>query len=117
MAMGLSQDFLADVALHYRQRRDLLFSILQNAGFQPFRPQGAYYIMAGIDGFGFDNDQAFARHLVENIGVAGVPGSSFHEDPKDGAGLIRFCFCKKDETLAEADRRLLKLVPAGATLH
>jgi aspartate/methionine/tyrosine aminotransferase len=109
MAMGLSQDFLADVALHYRERRDLLFSILQNAGFQPFLPQGAYYIMAGIDGFGFDNDQAFAKHLVENVGVAGVPGSSFHEDPRDGASLIRFCFCKKIETLQAFGERLGRL--------
>ena len=110
MAMALPQEFLADVAEHYRERRDLLFGILQNAGFQPYVPQGAYYIMAGIQGFGFDDDQAFARHLVENIGVAGVPGSSFHEDPRDGAGLIRFCFCKKIETLQAFGDRLECLV-------
>src|SRR5262249_49928411 len=88
LALGLEQRFLAEVAEHYRERRDLLFRILENAGFQPYLPKGAYYIMAGMKGFGFDDDQAFARHLVENIGVAGVPGSSFHEDPRDGAGLI-----------------------------
>jgi aspartate/methionine/tyrosine aminotransferase len=109
MALGLSNEFLAEVAGHYRERRELLFGILQQAGFQPYLPQGAYYIMAGIQGFGFDDDQAFARHLVENIGVAGVPGSSFHENPRDGAGLIRFCFCKKTETLEAFGERLGRL--------
>ena len=51
-----------------------------------------------------------AKHLVENVGVAGVPGSSFHEDPRDGAGLIRFCFCKKIETLQAFGERLQRLV-------
>ena len=70
-----------------------------------FKPQGAYYIMADIARTA-SRATAFARHLVETVGVAPVPGSSFYNDPQDGAGLIRFCFCKKDETLDEAARRL-----------
>jgi len=49
---------------------------------------------------------AFARHLVEKVGVAVVPGSSFYNDPRDGRGQVRFAFCKKDATLDEAERRL-----------
>ncbi len=72
--------------------------------------------MTDISAFGFADDVEFARYLVKDVGVAAVPGSSFY---KTGGGRtkLRFCFCKKDETLREADRRLLKLVPAGATLH
>jgi aminotransferase len=59
----------------------------------------------------------FARYLVKDVGVAAVPGSSFYKTPGAGRTKLRFCFCKKDETLQEADRRLEKLVPAGITLH
>jgi aminotransferase len=70
---------------------------------------GAYYIMADISGFGFGDDLEFARYLLEEVGVAAVPGSSFFENPADGSQLIRFCFCKKYETLEEAGNRLRKL--------
>jgi aminotransferase len=51
----------------------------------------------------------FATHLVRNIGVATVPGSSFFHDKSLGRQYIRFCFCKKDQTLDEAIARLRKL--------
>jgi aminotransferase len=65
--------------------------------------------MTDISGFGFDNDVAFVRHMIHRAGVAGVPGSSFFSNPADGAKFVRFCFCKKDETLEEAKARLAKL--------
>ena len=71
--------------------------------------------MTEIDGLGWDDDVAFARHLVEKVGVAVVPGSSFYNDPADGRRQVRFAFCKKDETLDEAERRLARLGGGGAT--
>jgi aminotransferase len=106
MALGSDDAFLAEVSNHYRERRDLLFEALHLAGLAPFQPRGAYYIMADVSRFGFADDLAFARDLMERGGVACVPGSSFFEDPRDGANLVRFCFCKKHETLHEASRRL-----------
>ena len=73
--------------------------------------------MTDISAFGFADDVEFARYLVKDVGVASVPGSSFYKTSNEGRTKVRFCFCKRDETLQEADRRLLKLVPAGATLH
>jgi aspartate/methionine/tyrosine aminotransferase len=67
--------------------------------------------MTEIDRFGWDDDVAFVRHLVEQVGVAAVPGSSFYDDPADGRGQVRFAFCKKDATLDEAERRLARLTP------
>ncbi len=106
MALGLDDAFFTDLSSHYRARRDVLFDALVGSGFAPFQPRGAYYIMADVRGFGFADDMAFTRDLMERGGVACVPGSSFFEDPRDGAYLVRFCFCKKPETLAEAGRRL-----------
>ena len=105
-ALSLPDSYYADLARAYTTRRDLLLGLLDTAGFRCFRPGGAYYIMCDISRFGFASDAAFAQHLLENAGVAAVPGSSFFEDPARGIQLIRFCFCKKEETLREAGRRL-----------
>lgn len=108
-ALGLPDDYYAHLSTDYVARRDAIVAMLTRTGFKPFVPSGAYYVMADISAFGFPNDQAFAAHLVENIGVAAVPGSSFFENASLGSQLIRFCFCKKFETLAAAEERLLRL--------
>jgi aspartate/methionine/tyrosine aminotransferase len=116
VALGFAEDYYTSLAAHYQTRRDALVDILERHHFTTYKPSGAYYIMTDISAFGFADDVEFARYLVKDVGVAAVPGSSFY---KTGAGRtkLRFCFCKKDETLAEADRRLQLLVPAGVTLH
>ena len=108
-ALSLPPAYYEKLAEGYRVRRDHLMPALTSAGFKCFRPRGAYYVMTDISGFGFADDVSFARYLVQEIGVAAVPGSSFYRDPKDGAGQVRFAFCKKPETLDEAARRLSKL--------
>jgi aminotransferase len=65
--------------------------------------------MTDVSAFGFANDMEFTRYLVREIGVACVPGSSFYSVPERGAQQVRFCFCKKDETLQAAIERLLQL--------
>jgi aminotransferase len=112
-AVGLPQAYFDDLAASYRQKRDRLLSILTRAGFQCYRPSGAYYIMTDISAFGFPDDVSFARHLVTDVGVASVPGSSFYRDPASGRTQVRFCFCKKEETLAAAEERLAKLGRTG----
>ena len=108
-ALSLPATYYAKLAEGYRVRRDHLMPALSAAGFKCFRPRGAYYVMTDISAFGFRDDVSFAQHLVKEIGVATVPGSSFYRDPRDGAHQIRFAFCKKPETLDEAARRLAKL--------
>jgi aminotransferase len=109
VALELPASYYAALAAAYDARRQRLLPILERAGFRTYRPQGAYYVMTEIDRLGWDDDVAFARHLVETVGVAVVPGSSFYQDPAHGRRQVRFAFCKKDETLAEAERRLATL--------
>ena len=109
VALNLPESYYEKLSADYTSRRDQLLGILENAGFQCFRPDGAYYIMTGIQSFGFPDDVTFVRHMIEQAGVAAVPGSSFFTNPKDGSSIIRFCFCKKYETLEEAGNRLRKL--------
>jgi aminotransferase len=108
-AMRLPQSYYTDLAATYRAKRERLMGILEQAGFVCYEPKGAYYIMTDISGFGFPDDVTFARYLVTEIGVASVPGSSFYRDPASGKNKVRFCFCKKEETLKAAEERLSRL--------
>jgi aspartate/methionine/tyrosine aminotransferase len=108
-ALSLPPGYYVKLAEGYRVRRDHLMPALTSAGFRCFRPRGAYYVMTDISKFGFSDDVSFAKYLVQDIGVACVPGSSFYRDPRDGAKQVRFAFCKKPETLDEAARRLQRL--------
>jgi aspartate/methionine/tyrosine aminotransferase len=108
-ALSLPAEYYDRLQADYRARRDLLLPVLEKAGFGVFRPDGAYYIMTDIRAFGFANDIEFTKHLIREVGVACVPGSSFYSVPERGAQQVRFCFCKKDETLQLAAERLEKL--------
>jgi aminotransferase len=108
-ALTMGDDYYRDLASHYAARRARLLETLTRHGFVCHKPAGAYYIMTDVAAFGFPNDVEFVRHLVTEIGVAAVPGSSFYRDASRGSTKVRFCFCKKDETLDEASRRLEKL--------
>jgi len=108
-ALDLPPTYYQSLAEAYRRRRDKLVPILTEAGFRCFQPRGAYYVMTDIGAFGYRDDLAFTKYLVKDIGVAAVPGSSFYRNPRDGSQQVRFAFCKKDETLDEAARRLQKL--------
>jgi len=108
-ALSLPPTYYHKLAEGYRTRRDHLIPALEAAGFRCFRPRGAYYVMTDISAFGFSDDVAFAKYLVQDIGVACVPGSSFYRHPRDGAKQVRFAFCKRPETLDEAARRLQQL--------
>jgi aminotransferase len=109
MALRLPREYYAHLQSDYIARRDLLLPVLEDAGFKVFEPDGAYYIMTDISAFGFADDIEFTRFLVREIGVACVPGSSFYSAPARGAQQVRFCFCKRDETLQAAAERLQKL--------
>jgi aminotransferase len=93
----------------YRARRDMLLGVLEETGFHCYRPDGAYYIMTDIAGFGFENDVKFSEHMVREVGVAVVPGGSFYRHPELGAQQVRFCYCKRDSTLQQAAERLQRL--------
>jgi aspartate/methionine/tyrosine aminotransferase len=117
VALSMPDQYYLDLAAKYKRLRDMLLEILERHHFTCFKPYGAYYIMTDISGFGFTDDVEFARYLAQDVGVAGVPGSSFYKNSSHGKNKLRFCYCKRDETLIEADRRLAKLAPVGANVR
>ena len=109
LALEMPDSYYADLAKGYRAKRDFLVPALAAAGFGVFPPNGAYYVMTDLSGFGFADDVEFARFLVKDVGVAGVPGSSFYSDPASGRQRLRFHFARRRETLDAAVERLQTL--------
>jgi aminotransferase len=111
-ALGLPDAYHETTASAYAERRDLMLRILAESGFEVASPpEGAYYVMADCAHLGLGDDVTTARRLVEEVGVATVPGSSFYADPAEGSRLLRFAFCKRLETLEAAGERLRSLRP------
>ena len=108
-ALSLPQSYYDELQKEYQARRDFIVPVLQEIGLKCEMPEGAYYVMTDISDFGFENDIEFTKHLIREIGVAVVPGSSFYHDAELGRQKVRFCFCKRDETLEKAAERLQKL--------
>ena len=101
-ALRFGPEYFERLRADYAERRDVLLSALEETGFRTFRPRGAYYVMTDVGGLTELDDVAFAMQLVQDGGVATVPGSSFYRDPAAGARLVRFCFAKRIETLERA---------------
>jgi aspartate/methionine/tyrosine aminotransferase len=109
-ALDLGPAYYEGMRAGYAQRREVMLRVLADGGFEvASAPAGAYYVMADCSHLGLGDDVATARHQVEHVGVAAVPGSSFVDDPADGAHLLRFAFCKRVETLEAAGERLRTL--------
>ena len=105
-ALSVGPDYYRDLAASYRRKRDYLVAELSRLGFRVEPPAGTYYVCADFRPLGFDDDVAFCRHLIERAGVAAIPPSAFYENTRYGKTYARFAFCKKEETLREAVRRL-----------
>ena len=108
-ALNLPQSYYQELVAKYDKNRRQFASVLMEAGFRCQPPAGAYYIMTDIADFGFPDDVTFANWLVEEIGVGGVPGSSFYSRPELGKTKLRFMFSMAEERLAEAGERLMQV--------
>ncbi|MFJ1458412.1 pyridoxal phosphate-dependent aminotransferase [Nocardia sp. N2S4-5] len=87
-------------------KRIRLSQALADAGFGVKRSDGTYFVCADISGLTAADAHTFCRELPERLGVAAVPLSVFADDKDSWNRLVRFAFCKQDETLDEAVRRL-----------
>ena len=103
VGLSFDKEYYVNLQKHYSEARKFLYDILDETGFKPYLPRGSYYIIAEVDDLmkrmKIDDDFSFSRKLIENSGVATVPGSSFYSNPEKGRTQVRFCFCKKWETL------------------
>lgn len=105
--LELPDSYYANFIEEYTRKRELFLGYLRQTGLPFSEPEGAYYVLVDISSLGFASDPEAASWLIKEIGVAGVPGSSFFREPEHC--FIRFHFAKKEETLHAAGERLLKL--------
>jgi aminotransferase len=107
-AFDLPESYYVKMRADYQRKRDMTVEACRAAGFSPFVPQGAYYMLVDF-GDGFRDDQEAARLILERAGVAVIPGSSFYVDPRDGRTQVRLCYAKTMKDLEEACRRISAL--------
>jgi methionine aminotransferase len=113
MQAGLA-DFMRDPApwrdlpAFYQRKRDLFREGLANTRFTLLPADGTYFQCVRYDGISQLGESEFAQWLTREIKVAAIPVSAFYSKPTE-SGIVRFCFAKKDETLALALERLAKL--------
>lgn len=107
--LQMPEEYYQNLRRDYQFRRDRLTKILEPLGFVCYKPQGAFYLMADISGFGFTNDVDFTNFLLKEVGVAVVPASSFYSRSDNVNNMVRFCFAKSESTLTTAELRLAKL--------
>ncbi|MFT3748859.1 MAG: methionine aminotransferase [Agriterribacter sp.] len=91
-----------------QQKRDYFLSMMEDTKFKMHTSHGSYFILAGYGHFSNEPEMDFAMRLTKDFGVASIPVSAFYKNPVDNK-VIRFCFCKKEETLEKAAERLRKL--------
>jgi aminotransferase len=103
-ALEIGDEYYEKLAADYHKKRDILAAGLSEAGFKPYLPQGAYYMLARIPDE-FANDREAAKALLEEARVASIPGSAFYVGD-GGSRILRFCFAKNFESLEEASRRI-----------
>jgi aminotransferase len=107
VGLQLPESYYQELLQSYIRKRELFLSFLTDAGLTYSAPEGAYYVLVDISKFHQSSDTAFCEWLIKEVGVAAVPGSSFFKE--NIQNYIRFHFAKKEETLIEAGKRLLKL--------
>ena len=112
-ALGTGDAYFEGLLADYSRKRELLCAGLADAGLDVLPCEGTYFASVAIDAARFGDDLAFCRFLAEKVGVAAIPSSYFYEGRRGGRDLVRFCFCKRDETLEEAIRRLRAWRRAG----
>ncbi|GAB2919507.1 aminotransferase class I/II-fold pyridoxal phosphate-dependent enzyme [Streptomyces heilongjiangensis] len=108
-ALRLPDSHYTDLCGSLKARRDLLVDGLRSLGLRPRAPEGTYFVLADVRPLGAVDGLEFCRELPRRYGVAAVPGQVFYADPEAGRHLVRFVFCKREDVLREALRRLAPL--------
>jgi N-succinyldiaminopimelate aminotransferase len=107
--LALPDAVYAGLATTLAAKRDRLVAGLRRAGMDVSVPQGTYFVIADAAPLGAVDALAFCHELPARAGVVGVPVSVFHDDVEAARTLVRFAFCKRDDVLDEACRRLAAL--------
>ena len=104
VGLNFGDDYYKALQEKYTEKRELFLRGLDGIGLVHTEPQGAYYVLVDISGFGYESDLDFCTRLAQKVGVGAVPGSSFFKESENR--YIRLHFAKRNDTLNEALDRL-----------
>ncbi|RAL38707.1 hypothetical protein DM860_002685 [Cuscuta australis] len=105
-ALRAPDSFYVDLKKDYSAKKAILVDGLEAAGFTVYPSSGTYFVMADHTPFGMKDDVAFCEYLIKEVGVVAIPTSVFYLNPEDGKNLVRFTFCKDEQTLRSAVERM-----------
>lgn len=108
-ALDMADEYYISLANDLQKRRDFLYDVLQQVGLQPNKPAGSYFILCDISGVTTMKSHDFAKTLITDHGIAAIPPETFYHNPTLGEHLLRFCFCKNDDTLHKAAERIRQI--------
>ncbi|KAH0919200.1 hypothetical protein HID58_026860 [Brassica napus] len=109
-ALEAPESYYTELKRDYSEKKEILVKGLKEVGFEVFPSSGTYFVVVDHTPFGFGDDVAFCEYLIKEVGVVAIPTSVFYLNPEDGKNLVRFAFCKDEETLRSAIERMkLKL--------
>jgi methionine aminotransferase len=108
--LAANPNHLDELGAFYQEKRDRFRALLAGVPFELLPVAGAYFQLADYSALSDEDDVAFARRLTEHVGVAAIPLSPFYAEAPRAQRVVRFCFCKRDETLVAAAARLQELV-------
>lgn len=113
-ALRAPESYYEELKKDYVSKKKILVDGLKEVGFVVYPSSGSFFIVVDHTPFGFDNDVEFCEYLVKEVGVVAIPMSGFYLDQEEGKKLIRFAFCKDEETLklaaAKMKEKLVKKV-------
>ncbi|KAJ4700645.1 Aminotransferase [Melia azedarach] len=105
-ALRVPDSYYLELKRGYLAKKAILVEGLSAVGFKVFPTSGTFFVVVDHTPFGFENDIAFCEYLIKEVGVVAIPTSVFYLNPEEGKNLVRFTFCKDEETLRTAIQRM-----------
>ncbi|RWW68518.1 hypothetical protein BHE74_00023956 [Ensete ventricosum] len=106
VALKAPDTYFEELKRDYSVKKEILVEGLKAAGFIVYPSSGTYFVVVDHTPFGYENDVAFCEYLIREVGVVAIPTSVFYLDPEEGKNLVRFTFCKDEDTLRAAVKRM-----------
>ncbi|XP_051124631.1 uncharacterized protein LOC127246983 [Andrographis paniculata] len=117
-ALRAPDSFYEELKRDYLAKKVILEEGLKAVGFTVYPSSGTFFIVVDHTPFGLENDVAFCEYLIKDVGVAAIPATAFYLNPEHGKNLVRFTFCKDEDTLRNAVERMKeKLLKKKKTAH
>lgn len=106
-ALNHESGYYTGLAKEMQAKRDMLCEGLRRLDMDVYLPEATYFVTTDVSGYGYRDALEFCAALPDRAGVVAIPSQAFYDDADEGRHKVRWAFCKEQEVLDEAVRRLL----------